>query len=178
MELSFLKYALSFLKRDTFVTILHSLLYSILFYFFIFSNLIQNIILKTPEKNSSILLNISVDLSFMLCIVTIIFSTTIKILLKRNEIGVMMAVGGNRPGVVFLVTLETLIGIIPGFFLAFILVFFFLPMDMPQAPQIPELLHSSLVVLLYSGLTILSTIVPGTYFATLVDPYKFIKRLK
>lgn len=187
-NLSYFSYSLSFLKRDTVVTLIHTVLYTVLFYFFIFSVFIQNIVhlanesniqsIAIPQKNFYDLLNVSAKLSFLLCIMVLIFTTFIKILLKRNEIGIMMAVGGNRMASVTLVTMETLLSILPGFFLGLIAVSLYFPVKLPFAVDLWSILFTALKVFLYSATTTAVIIIPGTYIATMIDPYQFIKRQK
>ena len=177
-RLSFISYAISFLRRDLFVTLAHTILFSVLFYFFTFSLYIQNVIDTLPQKNPYGLLKISANLSFLLCIIMVIFVSFIKILLKRNEIGIMMAVGGNRNGLVSLVSLEAILGLFPGYIVAMVIFSFYLPVELPIQPDSMTVSLSAIKAFLYSVLTTIAISIPGTYMASFVDPYQFIKRQK
>jgi len=177
-NLSYFRYAVSFLKRDLTVTLLSTVLYGVLFYFFIFSIHIQNIIEIIPQKNPYGLLKISADLSVLLCIIVFIFISLMKILLKRGEIGIMVAVGGNRPGCVLLVTLESLLGILPGFALGILVHMLAGFPGIPAEMQDGSIMISSARAISYGILAVILFTAPATYVASLVDPYQFIKRQK
>ncbi|TGL57590.1 ABC transporter permease [Leptospira sarikeiensis] len=129
---------------------------------------------KIPTNLSSIDLFLnSPYLLLSLCGLAFIFMSIVRVTTRSGDNGIMMAVGGNRKGVVFLQTME--LWIIHGIgFLAALILSVFIPFGKSELVSPLDYIGSLAAEIILTGAT-------GAFVAylhTLVDPYQSIRRGK
>ncbi|TGM88565.1 ABC transporter permease [Leptospira licerasiae] len=129
---------------------------------------------KRPTDISSIDLFLnSPYLVLSLCALALIFMSIVRVMTRSGDNGIMMAVGGNRQGVVLLQTVE--LWIIHGFgFLFSLILSVFIPIGKSELVSPLDYIASlGSETILIGGISALVA-----YLYTLVDPYRSIRRGK
>ncbi|TGK42363.1 ABC transporter permease [Leptospira andrefontaineae] len=129
---------------------------------------------KRPTDISSIDLFLnSPYLVLSLCALALIFMSIVRVMTRSGDNGIMMAVGGNRLGVVLLQTVELWIIHGIGFLLSLILSVF-IPIGKSELVSPLDYLSGlGAEAILIGGVSALIA-----YLYTLVDPYRSIRRGK
>ncbi len=169
-RITYLRFAFSLFLRDWITSVLH-----VVFSAFFAYGLVFGIFSARTEKILSNLSSIDLFLKspyLVLCLsgLALIFMTIVRVIGRSGDGGIMMAVGGNRPGVILLQTVELWIIHTFGFLGTILLTVLF------------SFGKSELVSILdYIGALLLTILLVGSvggivaFLHTLVDPYQSIR---
>ncbi|TGK00232.1 ABC transporter permease [Leptospira langatensis] len=172
-RITYLRFAFSLFTRDWITSALHVVFSAFFGYGFVYG-----FFAARTEKISSDLSSIELFLKspyLVLCLsgLAFIFMTIVRIMSRSGDNGIMMAVGGNRNGVVFLQTME--VWLIHGIgFVGSILISILLPFGNPELVSFLDYLGTILLEILLIGAIAGFT----AFLYTLIDPYKSIRRGK
>ncbi|EPG67804.1 ABC transporter permease [Leptospira wolffii] len=172
-RITYLRFAFSLFLRDWITSVLH-----VAFSSFFAYGLIFGVHSLRAEKAPADITNIDLFLKSPYLVLSLsglalVFMTVVRVMGRSGDNGIMMAVGGNRPGVVLLLTLEVWILHVLGFLSATLLTAFF-PYGKSELTSFLDYLGSlTLDVLLVGAIGSLVA-----FFYTLMDPYQSIRRGK
>ncbi|TGK04987.1 FtsX-like permease family protein [Leptospira semungkisensis] len=172
-RITYLRFAFSLFSRDWITSVLH-----VVFSAFFGYGLVFGFFAARTEKISADLSSIELFLKSPYLVLSLsglafIFMTIVRIMSRSGDNGIMMAVGGNRNGVVFLQITE--VWLIHGIgFLGSIIISGILPFGNPELVSFLDYLGSlALEILLVGGIAGFCA-----FLYTLIDPYKSIRRGK
>lgn len=172
-RITYLRFAFSLFLRDWITSVLHIAFSAFFAYGLVFA--LYSLRTEKPASNLS-----SIDLFLksqypvlLLSCLALAFMSIVRVMSRSGDTGIMMAVGGNRPGVVLLEAVELWIIHSIGFFVAIVLSAF-LPFGKSELVSILD----------YFGALVLEALLVGSvggivaFFHTLADPYQSIRRGK
>lgn len=172
-RITYLRFAFSLFLRDWITSVLHVVFSTFFAYGFIFGFFSLRTEKRPTDISSIDLFLNSPYLVLSLCALALIFMSIVRVMTRSGDNGIMMAVGGNRQGVVLLQTVE--LWIIHGFgFLFSLILSVFIPIGKSELVSPLDYIASlGSETILIGGISALVA-----YLYTLVDPYRSIRRGK
>ncbi len=172
-RITYLRFAFSLFLRDWITSVLHVVFSTFFAYGFIFGFFSLRTEKRPTDISSIDLFLNSPYLVLSLCALALIFMSIVRVMTRSGDNGIMMAVGGNRQGVVLLQTVE--LWIIHGFgFLFSLILSVFVPIGKSELVSPLDYIASlGSETILIGGISALVA-----YLYTLVDPYRSIRRGK
>lgn len=172
-RITYLRFAFSLFLRDWITSLLHVVFSTFFAYGFLFGFFSLRTEKRPTDISSIDLFLNSPYLLLSLCGLALIFMSIVRVMTRSGDNGIMMAVGGNRQGVVLLQTVE--LWIIHGIgFLISLILSVFIPIGKSELVSPLDYLASlGLEAILIGGISALVA-----YLYTLVDPYRSIRRGK
>lgn len=172
-RITYLRFAFSLFLRDSITSFLHVVFSTFFAYGFLFGFFSLRTEKRPADVSSIDLFLNSPYLVLSLCGLALIFMSIVRVMTRSGDNGIMMAVGGNRQGVILLQTVELWIIHGIGFLLSFILSVF-IPIGKSELVSPLDYITSfGSEAILIGGVSALVA-----YLYTLVDPYRSIRRGK
>ncbi|WP_108928075.1 ABC transporter permease [Leptospira johnsonii] len=172
-RITYLRFAFSLFLRDWITSVLHVVFSTFFAYGFLFGFFSLRTEKRPTDISSIDLFLNSPYLVLSLCSLALIFMSIVRVMTRSGDNGIMMAVGGNRQGVVLLQTVELWIIHGIGFLLSLILSVF-IPIGKSELVSPLDYISSlGAEAILIGGISALVA-----YLYTLVDPYRSIRRGK
>ncbi|PJZ25334.1 ABC transporter permease [Leptospira hartskeerlii] len=172
-RITYLRFAFSLFLRDWITSVLHVVFSTFFAYGFLFGFFSLRTEKRPTDVYSIDLFLNSPYLVLSLCGLALIFMSIVRVMTRSGDNGIMMAVGGNRQGVVLLQTVE--LWIIHGIgFLFSLILSVFIPIGKSELVSPLDYIGSlGSEAILIGGVSAFIA-----YLYTLVDPYRSIRRGK
>lgn len=174
-QLTYISYAFRILARDRLFSFAYGLVGAVLFFIFFLSIRIHFHLFGGISLTSIVSFDQSPQFLFYLSTFALLSLFFFHCLHNLGELGIMMAVGGNRIGCIWLHSLLLLLLFLPGFLLGWIL-----NLSLPSPASFSLILEAksmaSALFCFVVGVFVVSF--PTIGLGTFIDPYKSIRRQK
>ncbi|TGM80453.1 ABC transporter permease [Leptospira bouyouniensis] len=176
IQLTYISFALRLLSRDRLYSLAYGLVGTLVFTFLVLAVRIHFHLYGGVSLTSIVSFDKSPQILFYATSFALMTLFFFHCLHGLGEIGVMMAVGGNRMGCIFLHSLSLFFLFLPSFLLAILI-------NMGLLPPPPDFgiwgevksVFTCLVLFLFLGITVAF---PTVGISTYMDPYQSIRRQK